>query len=185
MPIMVDEARFWQIVDDSRLKARAVKRRPDEDFIDVHERTLAESLRALPPAEIAAFSERFWHFHRLAYRWDLWAAAYWLHGGCGDDGFIDFRACLISLGKQLFFQALKDPDSLADVVGGADIPYMQAEGFQYVASRVYEELTGEEMPEGERHGPQEPMGTRIDHDDEEVMSERFPKIVAKFPEMGD
>jgi hypothetical protein len=135
--------------------------------------------------EVFAFSERFDYFHGLAYRWDLWAAAYWLHSGCGDDGFTDFRYNLVSLGKGRFFQALNDPDSLADLVDLPDTPYLQAEGIQYVPSRVYEELTGKRMPEGTSHGPEEPVGHRIDHDDDEVMRQRFPKLVAKFPDMGD
>ena len=125
--------------------------------------------------------------HSQAYRWDLWATAYWLHGGCGDDGFLDFRSCLISLGKGLYLQILEDPDSLADLAGRFDIPYMQAEGFQYVASKVYREKTGQSIPEREADegAPPEPAGERIDHDDAEVMRRRFPKLVARYPEMGD
>ncbi len=182
---MMDEARFWKIIESSRRSARGIKRRPGQDFLDVHMHALAEALHQLPPAEIVAFRERFWYYHGLAYRWDLWAAAYWLHGGCSNDGFIDFRSCLISLGKKLFFRALKDPDALADLVGRPDTPYLQAEGFQYVASQVYEEKTGEEMPEGEAYGPARPAGERIDCDDDEVMRRHFPRIVARFPDMGD
>ncbi len=182
---MMDEGRFWELIDTSRRRAAGPERRPGQDFLDLHEQALAEMLRRLPPDEIAAFSERFWHNHALAYRWDLWAAAYWLHGGCGNDGFTDFRSCLVSLGKEHFFQALKNPDSLADLVDRPDTPYMQAEGFQYVAGKVYKEKTGKEMTLGVADGPAEPVGERIDHDDEEVMRELFPKIVAKFPDMGD
>ncbi len=118
-------------------------------------------------------------------RWDLWGAAYWLHGGCSDDGFIDFRSALIGLGKKLFFQVLEDPDALADVVGRPDTPFMQAEGFQYVASKVYEEATGQDMPRGEAAALTKPAGGRFDFEDEDLMRQRFPKIVAKFPDMGD
>jgi len=182
---MMDETRFWQIIDTSRQRAREMTRKAGEDFIDLHEKTLAEVLRGVTPGEVLAFDERFNHYHGLAYRWDLWAAAYWLHGGCSDDGFIDFRSCLISLGKELFFQVLNDPDSLAQIIDRPDAPYMQAEGFQYVPSKVYEEMTGQQMPSGEYKGPRAPTGERIDHDDDEVMRRHFPKIVEKFPEMGD
>jgi hypothetical protein len=182
---MLDEARFWQIIDSSREQARQKKLAKGQDFIDVHEQTLAESLRTLPPDQIAAFNDRFWEVHQRAYRWDLWGAAYWLHGGCSDDGFIDYRACLISLGKDLFQRVLNDPDTIADLVDRPDVPYMQAEGFQYIAGRVYEEKTGKSMPLGESSGIDEPEGEKFDFDDEEVMSERFPKLLAKFPEMGD
>jgi hypothetical protein len=189
---MMDEATFWNIIDTSRQKAREIPLQSGQDFIDIHEQTLAEILRTLPPAEIASFRDRFWSLHRHAYRWDLWAAAYWLCAGCSDDGFTDFRSCLISLGKDLYYRILADPDTLADIVDLPDTPYMQAEGFQYIASRVYEEVTGEEIPEeewpeseGDYNAPHEPAGERIDHDDDEVMRRHFPKLVAKYPDMGD
>src|SRR5580765_4263085 len=143
---MMDDAQFWRVIDASRDRAHKVERKPAQDFIDTHEQTLAEELGALSPQDIAAFNDRFWSHHAAAYRWDLWGVAYWLHGGCGNDGFIDFRACLISLGRERFLQVLNDPDSLADIVGGPDGPYMQSEGFQYVASRVYKEKTGQSIP---------------------------------------
>ena len=182
---MMDDSQFWRIIDASRERARKVQRKPAQDFMDIHEETLAEELGALSPQDIAAFNDRFWSHHAAAYRWDLWGAAYWLHGGCGNDGFIDFRACLISLGRERFFQVLKDPDSLADIVGSPDIPYMQSEGFQYIASRVYEESTGQSIPLSGEYASDEPAGEKFDFEDEEVMAERFPRILAKFPEMGD
>ncbi|HEX8913749.1 MAG TPA: DUF4240 domain-containing protein, partial [Humisphaera sp.] len=92
---MMDEDRFWQIIESTRTHALAVPRPPTTDLLDVHERTLAEYLRKLPPAEVAAFDQRFTALVGRAYRDDLWAAAYWLLGGCSDDGFMDFRSSLI------------------------------------------------------------------------------------------
>lgn len=183
----MDENRFWRIIDTSRERAKDLERERHEDFIDIHEQTLEEALRELSPQELIDFDERFAALHDLAYRWDLWGAAYWLLGGCGDDGFIDFRACLISLGKSLFYQVLQDPDTLADLEGRPDVPYMQSEGFQYIASRVYKEKAGREMPQAAAPAgpPPEPVGERFDHDDEALMRARFPKLVAKFPDMGD
>jgi len=140
------------------------------------------------PEELIAYNVTFQHFWYLSYRWDLWAVAYWLHGGCSDDGFIDFRACLVSLGKEWYFQVLNDPDSLTDLVGRDDVPYMQAAGFQYVDFKVYMEKTGYDgMPEvvGMAHGPTEPQGERFDFEDDEEMRKRFPKLVARYPDMGD
>ena len=136
MTTTMDKDQFWSIIDSSRAAAAKMKRAPGQDFLDLHEQTLAEALRALPPEDIAAFNDVFWSIHRSAYRWDLWGAAYWLHGGCGDDGFTDFRACMISLGKEHFARVLSNPDALADLAGRPDIPYTQAEGFQYIADRV-------------------------------------------------
>ena len=185
---MMEEDRFWEIIDSSRQRAKEQKRKKNEDFLEVHERTLAEALKNLSPAEIIAFDDRFWERHRRAYRWDLWAVAYWLEGGCSDDGFTDFRACLISLGQKDYEAALADPDSLADVVDRPDAPYTQAEGFQYIASKTYKAVTGEECwPDSPTPRPAypQPIGERFDFDDEEEMRRRFPRIVTKFPDGMD
>ena len=111
----------------------------------------------------------------------------WLgSGGCGDDGFIDFRACLISLGQDRYAKALQDPDSLAEIVDLSDVPDMQSEGFQYVASKVYREKTGQDMPlDGSSCEHSEPDGEDFDFEDEGEMAQRFPRLVKKMPEMGD
>jgi hypothetical protein len=153
--------------------------------MDVHEKTLAEELEALSPEEVAAFDDRFWERHRAAYNWGLWAVAYWLGGGCSDDGFTDFRACLISLGEDVYNRAVADPDSLADVVDQPDCPYMQSEGFQYIALDVYERKTGSRDRPEALEAPRlyrEPTGERFDFDNDEEMERRFPRIVSKFPE---
>jgi hypothetical protein len=187
VPPMEDD-RFWWLIDESRKQARKKKLRPGQDFIDAHITELRKLLRELTPEELIAYNNRFQYYWNLSYRWDLWGVAYWLHAGCSDDGFIDFRACLISLGKKWYFQVLDDPDSLTDLVGRDDVPYMQAEGFQYVDTNVYREKTGYDgMPEviGEEHHPSKPKGERFDYKDDEEMRKRFPKLVARYPDMGD
>ena len=65
---------------------------------------------------------------------------------------------------------------------------MQAEGFQYVAGKVYKEKSGfDVMPDvlGERPSPRKPKGRKFDFEDDELMRKQFPKLLAKFPEMGD
>jgi hypothetical protein len=183
---MMDERRFWRIIGQSRKQALARRIPKGKDVLDVQIDKLTQILRALPPEKIVAYDRRFGYYVDLAYRWDLWGAAYWLYGGCGDDGFLDFRSTIISLGKRRFFAILADPDCLARLVKRPDVPYLQTEAFQYVAMRVYEEKTGEmmPMPEVKRPWPREPKGRRFNFDNEAVMRRRYPKIVARFPEMG-
>ena len=42
-----------------------------------------------------------------------------------------------------------------------------------------------DIPIGEAPGPTKPARRRFDFEDEDVMRRRFPKLVAKFPDMGD
>ena len=182
----MDEDQFWNIIDNSRNVAALVNRDSGTDFIQVHEQSLDDLLRQLSPTQIVEFEVQFTKLFFKAYRWDLWAAAYWLFGGCSDDGFMDFRSCLISLGKDLYYQVLDDPDVLADIVDATNVPYMQAEGFQHVASRVYREITDEDLSdcEGVSDHPSKPEGESIDHDNVQLMRKRFPKLVNKYPDMG-
>jgi Protein of unknown function (DUF4240) len=69
-------------------------------------------LQALPAEDITAFDRIFPTLFFNAYRWDVWAAAYIIEGG-SDDGFMDFHAGLICLGREANYDALNDPNSLA------------------------------------------------------------------------
>jgi len=105
---------------------------------------------------------------------DLWAAAYIINGGCSDDGFDYFRAWLVAQGREIFHQALNNPESLTE----AAAPGVELELLLYAAAKAYEaktmkkfsrpaypkaELTGEEWEE-----------------DEKVLQQKFPKLFAKF-----
>jgi hypothetical protein len=178
---------FWSIIAESRKRAANTPLPADTEFFTLHIAELKQLLVGLSPADIIAYQGHFRSYLQLAYRWDLWGAAYWVGGGCSDDSFWDFRACLISLGVENFFQVLNDPDTLADLVDRPDVPYMLSEGFQYVAPEVYQELTGEELTlaADQQSLPDEPEGEAFDFEDENVMGQRYPRLVARFPEMGD
>jgi hypothetical protein len=101
---------------------------------------------------------------------------------------MDFRGNLISLGRSWFWSVVADPDSLVDVIDRPDVPYLLGEGFNYVAGRVYRARTGRELQEhfGEYPlSPAEPAGERIDAEDEDAIRERYPRLFARFPQMGD
>ncbi|WP_329437515.1 DUF4240 domain-containing protein [Streptomyces sp. NBC_01280] len=51
---------------------------------------VADRLSALPAEEILAFEQRFSGLRDVVYRWDVWADAYLIGGGCSDDRFSEF-----------------------------------------------------------------------------------------------
>ena len=60
-----------------------------------------------------------WHLIMLeyidaAFRRELWAACAAMGGQCTADGFIDFRMWIISCGKEVYMNALDEPDTLAE-----------------------------------------------------------------------
>ena len=134
----------------------------------------------MTPAEVISFQEHFDHVFALAYRWDLWAAAYIIDGGCSDDGFMDFRYGLISRGRAVFEAAVSNPDSLVDVVDESESGFIPNESFGYVAREVYESIANQEMPVNEVDHPSAPSGEDWDFDDATLCQQKLPKLWAKF-----
>lgn len=164
---------FWNLIASSKAASRGSFER--------QAKALGQELAKLSPEEIVEFQRIFDEHTDRAYTWDLWGAAYILGGGCSDDAFVDFRSWLISMGREIYERALKDPESLADVPlgpeGGEDAFF---EEFAYVAPQVYEKKTGkEEMPDYERHSTDEPAGEAWDEDGDDL-ERRFPRLSAKY-----
>ena len=129
----MEDSRFWEIVDSVALHVS-----DPEEVLD----GLVDALKKLKPEEIVAFKQKQYEIEDRAYRWDIWAVAYILNGGCSDDGFEYFRAGLISGGREKYEAALKRPETIADW-----LPVdFESEDFMYLANDAYESLTGEEFP---------------------------------------
>ena len=79
-------------------------------------------------------------YEDLAYKYGLWSVVR-LMGHATDDGFTDFRAWLISQGKEAHFAALKDPDILAALDPGDGYWF---ESFAYAGYYTLKELAGED-----------------------------------------
>jgi hypothetical protein len=167
----VDVETFWTLIDEARVAADGED--PFEQSED-QARILTEHLAALPPEQIVAYQGHLDDALRASYRWDLWAAAYVINGGCSDDGFEYFRAWLIGQGRAAFQAALADPDSLADVVDDE----VEAEDLLYVAWHAYQEATGEELETPPREPYDEAgMGEPWEEDD---LPDRVPRLCEKF-----
>lgn len=152
------KAQFWEIIDNASMATDPAGR-------------LCELLNELEPKNIIAFDRHFEAAMDRAYRWDLWAAAHLLLGGCSDDCFSDFRADLILHGKAIFNRVLRNPDTLADysdVAGDETIALLAAE--------IYEEKTEHTLPVSRRNRPQEPAGRRSSFHNEEEMQRRYPRL---------
>lgn len=162
---------FWNTIEDVRTRS------PGD--IELRMKLLREVLEKLSATEVFDFSNHFEALLDRAYTWDLWGASWVFMDGCGgDDGFWDFCSALISQGKGVFEQALKDPDSLAEMPE-EEVDNMYAEGFQYVHEAVQEEKDSGQ-PERTKPHPEYPAGTNFDADDEDALKARYPKTFARF-----
>jgi hypothetical protein len=137
----VDIGTFWDIIGTARASAG-----PERPFHD----SLTDYLATLTEQDILEYYERFEKMREALYRYDLWAAAYLIGGGCSDDGFIDFRAGLIAQGRDWYQKAVASPDSLAGhpAVAGARHPRCDNplfyEEVNYAASAAFQRMSGDE-----------------------------------------
>ncbi|HUR54757.1 MAG TPA: DUF4240 domain-containing protein [Gemmataceae bacterium] len=144
-----------------------------------HFEALKAELGDLKWFEVVAFQARFDEAMLAANKIDLWGAAYLINGGCSDDAFRDFRAWLIGRGRHPYEAALKNPDSLADILDGDPVDGF---GLDAAAVRVYEAKTGmsdfyERLDREEKDmPPPPPEGDDWDFEDEAEMRKRFPRL---------
>ena len=166
----MDEASFWDLTAQTRAEADNDTGRQSE--------LLEERLRTLPPQQIVAFQRLRHRLDERAYTWDLWGAAYVIEDGCSDDCFRDFRAYLISLGRDTYEAALRDPDSLATVVQDAETG--DWENADSVAADAYENVAGEDLPAEDSDLSGDPRGQPWDDENQEDLVRRYPRLAERF-----
>lgn len=190
---MMDENAFWNIISSSREQAGGKQ--------DAQCDALTVLLLALSIEDIESFEGHFSTLMARSYRWELWAAAYLVLGGCSDDCFSYFRYWLISMGREHFEAALANPDNLADI----DLPpddeeafaewqqrvkdpevFPEFEDFGYVAAQVWAKKTGKEyceMPSSpilNATYSKGPAGSTWDETDTAYFIQTFPRLWEKF-----
>jgi len=161
----MDEPAFWAIIDASR---------PSSGDVHDHAAALQERLKPLGAQEIISFDEHLSIQLVRAYSWDLWGAAAIINGGCSDEGFESFRGWLILQGQQIFERALREPDSLAEVVSEPDV---ECEDVLYAPLHAYEAVAGKEIPHAGPEQPVDPSGRSWEESDLEA---RFPRLTGVF-----
>jgi uncharacterized protein DUF4240 len=163
---------FWAIIDKSRA-GWDDQRRDGNQRQQLHD--LKELLSQLLPEEVVGFERHLERMFHRAYRWDLWHAAFLVGDGCSDDGFMDFRGWLISMGRPNYERALAAVESLAEIATAPGVECVFFEGFTAVPLEVYEKQTGKELDV--KPQPSRPAGRRVP---EAQFPTRFPKLWRKF-----
>ncbi len=132
---MMGENQFWSIIETTKTSSEDL-----EEF----EENLSKTLLKLSANEIIEFYLREQKLRFDSYNSDLWCAAYIMNGGCSDDAFEYFRCWLIAQGKDVFYKALKNPDTLVELYSPEEEEY-DFEGFMYLASDSFEKKTGKDI----------------------------------------
>ncbi|MEU4821266.1 DUF4240 domain-containing protein [Actinomadura sp. NPDC023710] len=188
----MDQDTWWELIEKARAVAgdRADDRdRPDDPLV----RILTDRLGELDGPQILDFDVRLTRVTDSAYRRPLWNAAYLIEGGCGDDGFMDFRAGLVLLGREVFTRAVADPDALAAVptvtrMSRGEGGWIGCEALHYAPRTAYHRVMGETtsfdtaMEDAVRsmRRPEAPLGAGWDVEDDDESRRRLPRLAALF-----
>ena len=152
---------------------------------------LKDRLVSMGPTQAQNFHDITHAYEDLADKYGLWdAAGIMKEYGCSDDGFIDFRAWLIAQGREVYFAALADPDSLADVVPYGDCRFEQ---LSYVGDYAYEQLTGKSAYDQTDWSAYEALLMKLEQDivykdgiefprEGADLKKYLPRLCAKHPE---
>jgi hypothetical protein len=157
---------FWDLIDNTRKNSFGDPIRQAE--------LLTNSLVSMSESDILDYYEILRDIMDDAYIGELLDVAYILGCGCGDDGFMDFRAWLISRGKATFERALQDPESLGELVEVGQ--QTQVFDLLHAPLAAYEQKTGHAMPPALR-SPPELKGHSVE---ESLKLARFPRLTQKF-----
>lgn len=163
----MEEHDFWLLIAQSR---------EETDECEKQSQKLSWLLSARSANEILSFDEHFAKKRKEAYRWNLWGAAYVINGGCSDDGFEYFRCWLIAQGREVYNNALQNPDSLADILSEGS-EEAECEDILYAADEAYQDLRGESLPERQFSEPIKPEGTQWE---ESTLESLYPRLSEIF-----
>ena len=118
----LSEDYFWSIIENS-----------DKG------KNLANELEKLSEKELLGYVYWWDYFHIKSYNGSLWAVAYTVLSGCSDDGFDYFRYWLVSRGKAVYMEAIKNADSLCEEFENlTDDGYPMHEELAYVPNGIFE-----------------------------------------------
>jgi Protein of unknown function (DUF4240) len=157
-PAPMTPAAFWSLIGDTRGEAGASTERQSE--------LLDGRLEKLPDSQQKRFDAIRHGLDQRAYTWDVWGAAYVIEDGCSDDCFQDFRMYLISLGRDRYEAALRDPDSLASLI--QDPEAGQWEAALDAGPGNFADLSGN------------PRGEPWDDEHVEELLQRYPALAERF-----
>lgn len=160
---------FWALIEASRAGTQ-----------ESQEARLEQLLGALAPQGLPRFQAFLDNAMRQSYRWDLWAAAYVIHGGCSDDSFDYFRYWLIAQGREVYEAALAHPDSLVRVISTEDDdPCLEFEALGSLAISAWEgkSLFPWESAYEWQPGSVEPAGAPWEEEDLPLL---VPRLWARF-----
>ena len=165
---LLDEDQFWKLIQRTISSSDGSYERQQAE--------LKQALLELDAHSILKFDNRFRKHRGDAYNWNLWGVAYIMNGGCSDDCFSDFRGWLIGQGKELYYKALSNSESVVELSYEEGVD--DWEGLSYVAMEAYQEKQGSRMPIGFQENF-EISGESWEEEGDDLEN-RFPRVWKKW-----
>jgi hypothetical protein len=163
----MNNSEFWTLINSLSNKNTV----PIENRIE----QLEKELNSLSAENILLFHEHFEAKICELYTNNLKEAFFLVSDGYSDDSFWDFRTGIVAAGSELFTSVKENPENLAELSDN-EIDNLYAEGFQYIAGKVYQEKTkGKELPAFICNNRLEKFQI-----DEEMIEKHYPKLAKRF-----
>jgi hypothetical protein len=161
---------FWALIDLARSRA--------EVDLSLEPEVLEAILVERSIEERRSFNEHVEALQLRAHHWNTLGPALIIGCGESDDGYLDFRLWLISLGKEGYERTLVEPEWLADLPVEDPLEEWYFEELYAVASRANEQAGEGELhyyptDHAAMHGV--PCGT-----DDVSLAKRFPRLWERF-----
>ncbi|HLX92141.1 MAG TPA: DUF4240 domain-containing protein [Puia sp.] len=173
---LLDEDFYWSIIAESLQKT---------DNPNDQERYLIHRIQKLTPKEIIGFRLRTDKLLNECYTPAMWCAGYIMNDGCSDDGFEFFRNWVISRGKEVYYRAKGNPDTLVSEID-EELEGYDFEGFWYVADKAFKYRTGKELEEFIDDGNDQTGGASVEMEltweegNPDSMRQICPELFAQF-----
>ena len=133
---MLDEDLYWEII------AQSLKNSKDQNG---QEKFLIKEISKLTPKQMIGFRLRTDKLLYDTYTSEMWCASYLMNDGSSDDGFEYFRNWIISRGKEVYYQAKENPDTLISQKKFGEDGIYEFEPFWYVAIEAFKQKTNEDL----------------------------------------
>ena len=174
---MLDEEVFWRIIEKSLTST--TNQEAQEQF-------LISEIEKLTPKQMVGFRLRTDYLLYHTYNSEMWCAGSIMNGGCSDDTFEYFRCWVISRGKDTFYNAKANPDSLIEECV-EDAESYDFESFWYVALEAFKRKTGKDLYDyidydnfTTREGSYPQFEFNWQEEDPESMKRICPELYARF-----
>lgn len=181
---------FWDLIAQARATAERSEPWPSGGRVGT---ALAGRLQTLPATAVLEFDTIFQEVVNEADQWELCAACFLISGYLSDDGFADFKAGLVALGRNAFTEIISNPDGLADlpvvaaIAEGRASPFtLHGELMMYAAANAYAAKTGDDEGFWDHRDHETGRTARnwsgmFGPADAPAIPMRLPRLYARFP----